>query len=99
MHITPEDSDDPIYNWQFLNHSCLPNCYIHFEEMVVVSLRGIQEGEELTFDYNTTEFELSHPFECNCKAEDCLQDIRGFKFLTDKERKKRSELLATYLLS
>ena len=33
---------------------------------MVVAKRDIDIGEEITFDYETTEFELSTPFRCDC---------------------------------
>ena len=40
---------------------------------VLVSNRKIGKGEEITFDYNTTEDVLANPFKCNC----CGKEIKG----------------------
>jgi hypothetical protein len=61
--------EDPFF--MYCNHSFTPNCAIT-PIGVVYALRLIEEGEELTFDYRTTESEISHPFidfETNQKVE------------------------------
>ncbi|MFA6110286.1 MAG: SET domain-containing methyltransferase [Candidatus Latescibacterota bacterium] len=68
--------------WGFLNHSCAPNCRIAFGDWTVVATREIGVGEELTFDYLTTEWEMATPFECHCGAVDCRGLIQGFKHLS-----------------
>ena len=54
----------------FMNHHCNPNAKIFIiggvEEGIVVAKQDIREGEEITFDYETTEPKLSAPFHCNC---------------------------------
>ena len=64
-----------------INHNCNPNAEIiqilyswdangspvlSQGSTGLVSLKPISKGEELTFDYNTTEDILANPFECNC---------------------------------
>jgi hypothetical protein len=89
-----------------LNHSCNPNCYINFEQNpnqpVLVALRDIKKGEELSFDYNTTDYNLKdlkvpESFHCQCKASNCLGEIKGYKYLTPEQKSKISPYLAPYL--
>lgn len=54
------------------NHSCEPNASFNAEGMLV-ALREIEPGEEITYDY------VAHPipaspwnFQCGCKAQGCL---------------------------
>ena len=56
----------------YLNHNCNPNAEI-LAGCKLVSTREIDEGEEITFDYNTTEDVLANPFKCNC----CGKEIKG----------------------
>ena len=54
---------------KYLNHNCNPNTKVikHDENnIILLSIVDIKRNEELTFDYNTTEKRLSHPFKCNC---------------------------------
>ena len=50
------------YCWRFMNHSCEPNTVIRGRN--VVALRPIRPWEEITFNYNTTEYQMAEPFQC-----------------------------------
>lgn len=89
-----------------LNHSCTPNCYIDFKQNpnqpVLVALRDIKKGEELSFDYNTTDYNLNDPkfmesFLCRCHAPNCLGEIKGYKYLTPEQKREISPFLAPFL--
>lgn len=67
-----------------MNHSCEPNSLIRDRE--VIAKRNIQPWEAVTFDYNTTEWEMAEPFSCGCGSENCLQTIQGLKYLTVSQR-------------
>lgn len=57
------------------NHSCNPSVGVK-GQIVVQARRTIAAGEELTFDYETTDRSPS-PFECRCGAVDCRRTIDG----------------------
>ena len=68
---------------RFVNHSCRPNCEMQkwtvngLYRMALFTLRDIEPGEELTYDYN---FSLFNPHEgqtCRCGASDCRGVIGG----------------------
>jgi hypothetical protein len=69
------------YEGGYMNHHCNPSAKIividDCLEGIVVAERDILEGEEVTFDYNTTEPILSHPFQCDCHG----RWIKGFTHL------------------
>ena len=59
----------------YVNHSCNPNVRVNdmsfnewnmFGAYALISTRRIVANEEITFDYNYTEDEISHPFKCSC---------------------------------
>ncbi len=62
---------------QYTNHSCDPNVFFDTTAMEIIALKPIQPGDELTFFYPATEWEMSQPFVCNCKSSNCLQLING----------------------
>lgn len=62
---------------QYTNHSCDPNAFFDTTSMEFVCIRDIQPGDELTFFYPSTEWEMAQPFICHCGSKDCLRDIRG----------------------
>jgi hypothetical protein len=64
-----------------MNHSCNPNTILDTVHMRVIAARDIQAGEELTFFYPSTEWEMSAPFICLCGAANCIQVVAGARFL------------------
>ena len=61
-----------------INHHCNPNTKIvmpNFTMPFVSAIKEIEVGEELTFDYETTEEKLSSPFKCDCHG----KWIKGYK--------------------
>lgn len=83
--------------WGFLNHSCAPNCRIAFGDWTVVAVQGIAVGEELTFDYLTTEWEMATPFQCRCGAVDCRGLVRGFRHLSPEAQAHLVSRCSPYL--
>ena len=81
--------------WRFTNHSCDPNTRL--SGRTLVAIRRIGAGEEVTFDYNTTEYELAEPFACHCGSAGCIGTVRGFKYLSAAERERLRPLLARHL--
>ena len=77
---------DPISEhaspWGYLNHGCDPNVTVDVTRRAIVARRPIAAGEELRFDYNTTEWELAEPFGCNCGASGCVGVTMGFAHLS-----------------
>ena len=53
---------------KYLNHRCNPNSEIRngVDTPSLYAIKDIKVGDEVTFDYNTTEEILSEPFYCNC---------------------------------
>jgi SET domain-containing protein len=63
---------------RFINHSCDPNCEVILDDgrPFVESIRAIQVGEELAYDYNLTRApddlpEIAKVFACRCGAATC----------------------------
>ena len=70
LHIIPNDDSG-----KYINHSCFPNLMVN-ERRQFVALMDIKKGEEITFDYNSTEDELAEQFYCNCGHENCRGKIQ-----------------------
>ncbi|CAH0553558.1 unnamed protein product [Brassicogethes aeneus] len=68
---------------RFVNHSCQPNCEMQKWSvngqfrMALFALRDIQDGEELTYDYNFSLFNAAEGQECKCGSEECRGVIGG----------------------
>lgn len=81
----------------YLNHSCQPNAWVDVRGMCVRALWDIAPGQEVTFNYLTTEYELHDSFRCDCGAPACYGMIRGFKYLKPEEKLALKPYLAPYL--
>ena len=94
-HIEPrvrEDGTvDPDAEWRFLNHSCRPSTVIDTVDLTVRAATPLEPGDELTFDYLTTELLMAEPFACACGAEGCYGVVSGF---VDLPPERRAELLS-----
>ena len=64
-----------------LNHSCDPNVILETDKMVMIARRDIEKGEELSFFYPSTEWEMDAPFICLCGASSCIHVVAGARFL------------------
>jgi hypothetical protein len=64
-----------------LNHSCDPNVILDTEKMVMIARRDIARGEELSFFYPSTEWEMNAPFICLCGSANCIHVVAGARFL------------------
>jgi hypothetical protein len=64
-----------------LNHSCDPNVILDTENLQMVARRDIEQGEELSFFYPATEWEMDAPFICLCGASNCIHVVAGARFL------------------
>ncbi len=83
----------------FTDHSCDPNCRLDVQgnQVHLVSVRRIDAGEKLTFNYLTTEWDMAEPFECKCGSANCFQHIAGFKHLPATQRQRLLPLLTPFL--
>jgi hypothetical protein len=89
----PPDQDvtqSEDFFWKYLNHSCQPNGEIDTAELIFRPLRKIAQGEECTFNYLTTEYEMAAPFDCHCGAANCFGVIRGYKHLSAEQQEELS---------
>ena len=85
----------------FLNHSCDPNVRIDFDKMGCVSIQEIKPGDEITFSYVTTEYDLAiknEEFQCFCGSKNCIRVVKGFKHLKKEHQMKLKPLLSSFLL-
>lgn len=72
--------EDPLA--KYLNHHCSPSARVVRDQRLVVALRDLQFGEEITFDYTQNEDKMAAPFVCRC----CARKVEG-------ARRERENLL------
>lgn len=71
-----------------INHSCDPNCFFDTDKMQLIALKTIAEGEEMTFFYPSTEWDMDQAFQCHCGSEKCIESIKGARYLSKNIVKK-----------
>ena len=59
-----------------LNHSCEPNCGL-LGQMLLVAMRDIVPGEELSFDYAMCDASDYDEFRCLCGESTCREIVTG----------------------
>jgi SET domain-containing protein len=94
---------------EYINHSCEPNCTVSFHGEFLpylVAAREIAAGEEITLNYNCTEWDLLEQervfqedcaFACLCNSRTCLGEVRGFKYLSLHQQIRLSPHLSPFL--
>jgi SET domain-containing protein len=84
----------------FWNHCCSPNTYF-LDENTICALRDINAGEELTYDYCTTEstsFNSEYIIEnCNCGSNECRGHVLEDDWKKEEIQKKYNGFFIPYL--
>lgn len=95
---------EPSYLFVKANHSCDPNCGVELNKFggyTLRSLRRIEIGEEITWDYAMTEWEsiALENRKCQCGSSNCRGVIGGYKNLPEsiKDIYRELECIAPYL--
>lgn len=91
------DATDRVrrFYWRYMNHSCDPSTRILDRQ--VIAVRDIAPLDGVTFDYNTTEYDMAEPFQCRCGTANCVGLVRGARHLTPARRAQIAHLLPDYL--
>ncbi|KAI1136572.1 hypothetical protein F5Y05DRAFT_405155 [Hypoxylon sp. FL0543] len=67
----------------YINHSCEPSLIFDTANLnIIAGPNGLRAGEELTFFYPSTEWEMAQPFDCQCGKPTCRGRISGAKDMT-----------------
>jgi SET domain-containing protein len=75
---------------RYINHSCDPNSYAKTMHGVrkLVAMRGIKNGEEITFDYSINGYN-DGTFGCHCGSKNCRGIYQGNFFKLPKLLQKK----------
>jgi uncharacterized protein len=80
----------------YINHSCNPNSGIK-DSVKIVAIKNIRKGEEVTFDYSTSESETEWYLICHCENKNCRRIIRPYKFLSTELKLRYRDFISEYL--
>ncbi len=84
----------------FLNHCCFPNVGVRNNQSNgydFIAIADIVEGEEIVYDYETTETAFAGKFQCQCRSSNCRGQLYGFFALPSEARERYGEFIADYL--
>lgn len=73
LFLVPGDEREP---GDMLNHSCAPNCGLQGSQLIV-AMRDIEVGEELSFDYAMCDASDYDEFRCLCDSANCRGVVTG----------------------
>jgi len=102
VQVTPDHYMGPSGQLDDLvNHSCDPNAGLRFTEdgVILVAIRDIASGDEVTWDYSTTLAQSNWHMICQCRSESCRRVIGNFETLDPERREyfRARNLVAPYL--
>lgn len=81
---------------RYINHSCDPNCGIK-KLFKIVAMRNIDQGEEITWDYEMTEKSDWWKMRCKCGTPICRKMIGNYKNMPKKIREKYKGYISEWL--
>lgn len=86
-------------NSKYWNHSCDPTTN-GLGDTAMIAMRDIQPGEEITYDYATSEIDerFRPTWECRCGALNCRKTIRHTDCLDPEFQKKYEGGLSSWVL-
>jgi len=94
MFVGPMSADE-IEPVDYMNHSCEPTCGVR-GSVAVVARREIAPGEELTFDYGTTDTDR-WTLECGCGAATCRGRMTGEDWRDPAFQARHTGYLSLYI--
>lgn len=89
LYMGPSGDYDDLFN-----HSCNPNSGLKIKngKIILIAIKNIKKGEEITWDYSTTMDEDDWEMDCKCCSKKCRGRIRDFKYLSKKIQQKYTKL-------
>ncbi|UVO35698.1 SET domain-containing protein [Bradyrhizobium arachidis] len=82
----------------FVNHCCRPNAYVRVEgdSIVLNAIKNIgREDDEITIDYNCSEFSLAESFMCRCCS--VPNRICGYQYLIENNQDEYLHRIARFV--
>lgn len=81
----------------YVNHSCHPNLAFSSDGQAFMAARDITEGEELSFDYSTSEDDPDWSLVCQCGSSKCRAIVTSFGRLEKRDRERLHASALPYL--
>ena len=90
--VCPENGEPA----DFFNHSCEPNVGL-LGNVLLVTMRPINPGEELSFDYAMCDADSYDEFECECGSAQCRGKVTGHDWMLGELQERYRGYFSTYL--
>ncbi|GIK27417.1 MAG: SET domain-containing protein-lysine N-methyltransferase [Chloroflexi bacterium] len=102
LHIAYQNSATTLVAEQgderFMNHSCDPTTW-WADDNTLVARRDIQPGEELTYDYATTDITIPFEMTCRCGAANCRGVVTNLDHLNPDWQRQYGEMIPAHTLA
>ena len=89
-------SPEEVGEGDYINHSCSPNAGL-YGQILLIAMKAIGKGEEITFDYAMVMSDPSFRMECHCGAENCRKVITGDDWKMKRLQKAYNGYFSLYL--
>jgi uncharacterized protein len=96
LYLAPLSDEEMLGSMVYFNHSCEPNAGIQ-GQVLLVAMRDIESGEELTCDYALHFDDDITNFDCNCQTPSCRKHITGRDWQLPELQKKYDGYFAWFL--
>ena len=96
LYLAPLTDEEFPRSMIHYNHSCEPNCGMG-GNILVVAMRDIAEGEELTVDYAMHFSDPSYSMSCNCQTPSCRHTITGNDWQLPELQRKYDGFFSWYI--
>lgn len=102
LHVAYQSSATTLVAEQgderFMNHSCDPNTW-WADDNTMVARRDILPGEELTYDYATTDITIPFVMTCHCGATNCRAVVTNRDHVNPDWQRQYGEMLPAHTLA
>lgn len=102
LHIAYQNSATTLVAEQgaerYMNHSCDPNTWWS-DDNTMVARRDIHPGEEITYDYATTDIAITFVMTCHCGAANCRTRVTNLDHLNPDWQRQYGEFLPSHTLA
>ena len=96
LYLAPLSEEEFEPTMVFYNHSCEPNSGFG-GNILLIAMRDIRAGEELTFDYCMHRSEPDYRMECNCQTVSCRKVITGNDWQLPELQQKYAGYFSWYI--
>ena len=94
FYLGPKSEKD-LDDCEMFNHSCYANAGVKGQN-ILVARRKVKAGEEICFDYETTDTE-GLDFQCSCSSPKCRGHITGDSWKDPKFQKQNKGYFSWYI--